>query len=67
MLPDQYRITRQDLKAALARQKTELRQGDIVLIRTGRMKLYNDPAAYMGCRPAWAWTPPATWSRKAAP
>ncbi|KAG0772057.1 hypothetical protein G6F21_014592 [Rhizopus arrhizus] len=51
MLPDQYRITRQDLKAALARQKTELQQGDIVLIRTGRMKLYNDPAAYMAKPP----------------
>ena len=51
MLPDQYRITRQDLKAAGAVQKTELRQGDIVLIRTGRMKLYNDPAAYMAKPP----------------
>ena len=66
MLPDQYRITRQDLKAALA-LKTELRQGDIVLIRTGRMKLYNDRPPTWPSRPAWAWTPPATWSRKAAP
>ncbi|CCH07060.1 cyclase family protein [Achromobacter xylosoxidans] len=51
MLPDSYRITRQDLKAALARQKTALQQGDIVLIRTGRMKLYDDPAAYMAKPP----------------
>ncbi|QCP80954.1 cyclase family protein [Alcaligenes faecalis] len=51
MLPDQYRITRQDLKDALARQKTVLKEGDIVLIRTGRMKLFNDPKAYMNAPP----------------
>ncbi|MNV28270.1 putative cyclase [compost metagenome] len=50
-LPDQYRITRQDLKAALARQKTTLQRGDIVLIRTGRMKRYDDPKAYMANPP----------------
>ncbi|RBO97334.1 cyclase family protein [Pseudochrobactrum asaccharolyticum] len=51
MLPDQYRITPQDLKDALAKQKTTLQEGDIVLIRTGRMKLFNDPKAYMAAPP----------------
>ncbi|MFT2242657.1 cyclase family protein, partial [Klebsiella pneumoniae] len=36
---------------ALARQKTVLKEGDIVLIRTGRMKLFNDPKAYMNAPP----------------
>lgn len=51
MLPDQYRITRQDLKDALARQKVTLQEGDIVLVRTGRMKLYGQPQAYMAKPP----------------
>ena len=37
MLPDGYRVTRDDLKKALEKQQTELREGDVVLIRTGRM------------------------------
>ena len=51
MLPDGYRITRQDIKDALARQNSTLQKGDIVLIRTGRMKLFNDPQAYMANPP----------------
>lgn len=51
MLPDQYRVTRQDIVDALARQNTTLQEGDIVLIRTGRMKLFNDPQAYMAAPP----------------
>ena len=51
MLPDGYRITRQDIKDALARQKSALQKGDIVLIRTGRMKLFNDPEAYIANPP----------------
>ncbi|MDU9390967.1 cyclase family protein [Pseudomonas sp. zfem002] len=47
MLPDDYRITREDLESALKRQNTSLQRGDIVLIRTGRMKLYEQPQAYM--------------------
>jgi kynurenine formamidase len=34
-LPVGYSITRADLEAALAAQKTEVREGDIVVIRTG--------------------------------
>jgi len=47
MLPDGYRVTRSDLKKALTRQKTKLRKGDVVLIRTGRMQSYPDADAYM--------------------
>ncbi|HYP49942.1 MAG TPA: cyclase family protein, partial [Pyrinomonadaceae bacterium] len=42
MLPDSYVITPEDLKNALALQKTELLPGDAVLFRTGRMKLWAD-------------------------
>ena len=42
MLPDSYVITPEDLRQALAKQKTELRPGDVVLFRTGRMKLWAD-------------------------
>lgn len=51
MLPDSYRVTRQDLKDALRLQKVRLREGDIVLIRTGRMQLFNQPKAYMANPP----------------
>jgi kynurenine formamidase len=47
MLPDNYRVTRDDLLTALNQQHTELREGDVVLIRTGRMQLYDDARAYM--------------------
>lgn len=50
-LPDAYRITSGDLKSALARQSVELRQGDVVLIRTGRMQAYQDPQRYMHAPP----------------
>ncbi len=51
MLPDNYRITRDDLVAALAAQGTRLAEGDVVLIRTGRMQRYEDAAAYMANPP----------------
>jgi kynurenine formamidase len=47
MLPDGYRVRRQDLVDALAKQGVTLRAGDVVLIRTGRMQKYEDAAAYM--------------------
>ena len=47
MLPDGYRVTRDDLKEALKKQKTTLRGGDVVLIRTGRMQRYADADAFM--------------------
>lgn len=51
MLPDGYRVTRADLIQTLNWQHTQLNQGDIVLIRTGRMKHYNDTQAYMSNPP----------------
>jgi kynurenine formamidase len=47
MLAEGYRVTRDDLLEALRRQHVVLRQGDVVLIRTGRMKLYGDDKAFM--------------------
>ncbi len=47
MLPDGYRVTRDDLKKTLEKQNIELSEGDVVLIRTGRMQLYSDADAYM--------------------
>ncbi len=47
MLPDGYRVTRADLELALKRQRTALHDGDVVLVRTGRMQQYRDAAAYM--------------------
>ncbi len=51
MLSDGYRITRQDLVDALRRQQVDLEEGDVVLIRTGRMQLYEDAVAYMANSP----------------
>lgn len=46
-LPPGTRITRADLQAALARQRVSLQRGDIVLIRTGRMRHYDDASRFM--------------------
>ena len=40
-LPGHYRITVEDLKGALEKQKTRLRVGDTVLIRTGTLKYWG--------------------------
>jgi len=47
MLGDGYRITREDLIEALDKQGVDIQEGDVALIRTGRMKVYEDAAAYM--------------------
>ncbi len=47
MLPPGYRIGRDDLLAAMERQDVEVRRGDVVLVRTGRMAVYRNAAAYM--------------------
>ena len=47
-LPPSYRITPADLQAALTRQGTRLEPGDVVLIRTGRMRHFaTSNARYM--------------------
>ncbi len=51
MLADGYRVTRDDLVNAVDVQGVELRDGDVVLIRTGRMNLYENASAYMANPP----------------
>ncbi|WP_083203825.1 cyclase family protein [Ensifer adhaerens] len=51
MLPENYRITRKDLQEALDSQGVKLQQGDVALIRTGRMQHYEDKSAYMSNPP----------------
>jgi kynurenine formamidase len=47
MLPDSYRILPADLEGALKRQRVVLHPGDAVFIRTGRMRVIDDPRRYM--------------------
>lgn len=47
MLKAGHRVTRDDLVHTIERQNTPIEEGDVVLIRTGRMRLYEDAAAYM--------------------
>lgn len=51
MLPTSYHITRADLAGALKAQGSEIQQGDVVLVRTGRMTIYDDAEAYMADSP----------------
>lgn len=50
-LADNYRITRSDLQHALAKQHVALEKGDVVLIRTGRMRNYEHAQVYMANPP----------------
>jgi kynurenine formamidase len=45
-LPDSYEITPDDCASAAREQGTELRRGDVVMIRTGRMIHWPDYTAY---------------------
>ncbi|WP_306014759.1 cyclase family protein [Oceanicaulis sp. MMSF_3324] len=47
MLEDGYRITRADLVETAAAQGLTLEPSDVVLIRTGRMQVYEDAQRYM--------------------
>ena len=47
VLPDSYGIGEADLKDALKRQGTELRTGDVVMVRTGRMSRWPDLEGYI--------------------
>ena len=51
VLPDGYRIMPSDIKDALQKQNLSLERGDVVLIRTGRMRDYEDAAKYMANPP----------------
>ncbi len=46
-LSDGYRITREDIIEAAKAHKISLAEGDVVLIRTGRMQNFSDAKAYM--------------------
>ena len=45
-LPSSYAISAEDLQRALKKQETALKAGDVVLVRTGLMKNWPDPAKY---------------------
>ena len=47
LLPDSYAIGEKDLADALRRQGTELRVGDAMLVRTGRMTVWPDSSRYL--------------------
>jgi kynurenine formamidase len=46
-LPPSYGIGPEDLDRCLKHQRCELRLGDVVMIRTGRMRAWPDPHDYM--------------------
>jgi kynurenine formamidase len=47
VLEPSYGVGEKDLRGCLKHQGTELRPADVVLIRTGRMRLWPDRAAYL--------------------
>jgi kynurenine formamidase len=47
MLPEQYSITAEDLKACAAAQGVTVQAGDVLLVRTGYATLWHDEAAYL--------------------
>lgn len=47
VLPPSYGIGEADLRATLKHQSTRLQPGDVVLIRTGRMRLWPDRTTYL--------------------
>jgi kynurenine formamidase len=50
-LPDSYAIGAEDVGAALREQGTEVRRGDVVLVRTGRMRAWPASDAYLLAEP----------------
>jgi kynurenine formamidase len=50
-LPDGYEITVADLEAGLAKAGLDIRSGDIVLVRTGKVLQYGDPEAFFAGEP----------------
>ena len=47
MLPQGHAISVDEVKKAVDRQGTPLREGDVILVRTGRMKTYPDWESFM--------------------
>lgn len=50
-LPDGFEITILDLEHALRAAKQEIRSGDVVLVRTGKIQQFSDPAAFQAAEP----------------
>ena len=65
VLPPSYGIGEADLRGCLKHQGTELRLGDVVLIRTGRMRLWPDRTAYLPNPPESTGRGPSSWPRRA--
>ncbi|MCW2780995.1 MAG: putative metal-dependent hydrolase [Marmoricola sp.] len=51
VLPESYGIGKKDLSDAARAQNVQLRPGDVVMVRTGQMTLWNDATAYMRNEP----------------
>lgn len=47
VLPANYGITAKDIRDALARQELEIGEGDVAMVRTGRMRWFEDAERYM--------------------
>jgi len=50
-LPDHTEIGQDEIKAAVAKRGIAIEPGDAVLIRTGKMRQYDDPAAFVAGQP----------------
>ncbi|MEH7387602.1 cyclase family protein [Bacillus sp. JJ1521] len=51
MLPESYGIGKADIQEALDQQGTDIKPGDIVMIRTGRMTVWPDRDKYLNSTP----------------
>lgn len=51
MLPDSYAITPADLEETVAHERIRVEEGDVVLIRTGRMTVWDDPERFLSNSP----------------
>ena len=47
LLPPEYAVTVADLEEAATRAAVQVREGDVVLVRTGCGQLWSDPASYL--------------------
>ena len=50
-LADQYEITVDDIREALAKTRQSVRRGDIVLVRTGKIQDWSNPPAFQAAEP----------------
>jgi kynurenine formamidase len=50
-LPDLYEVTPADLQAELVRRRLSIRSGDIVMVRTGKIRDFGDEPAFQAAEP----------------